>query len=126
MRATLGIALIAVFFSVLAGVGYLLFGVDRQGSRVSEIAGSTPSVLDTAEGALFTCDGSEALKAVFTDYAVRLTLSDGRSIHVPQTTSASGARYSNPDDSFVFWNKGDTAFVEERGARTYSDCKRVE
>jgi len=27
--------------------------------------------------------------------------------------SASGARYANKDETFVFWNEGDTAFVTE-------------
>jgi membrane-bound inhibitor of C-type lysozyme len=38
--------------------------------------------------------------------------------------SASGARYANKDETFVFWNKGDTAFVTEGkdGKETYSSC----
>jgi membrane-bound inhibitor of C-type lysozyme len=38
--------------------------------------------------------------------------------------SGSGARYANKDESFVFWNKGDTAFITEgaSGEETYSDC----
>ena len=39
-----------------------------------------------------------------------------------QTVSASGARYANADQSFVFWNKGQTAFIEENGKQTYSGC----
>ena len=30
-----------------------------------------------------------------------------------QVISGSGARYANADESFVFWNKGNTAFVTE-------------
>ena len=38
--------------------------------------------------------------------------------------SGSGARYANKDETFVFWNKGDTAFVTEGndGKDTYSGC----
>ena len=54
--------------------------------------------------------------------SVSLKLSDGRNMLVPQTISASGIRYANPDDSFIFWSKGDTAFVEEKNEQTYSDC----
>jgi membrane-bound inhibitor of C-type lysozyme len=39
-----------------------------------------------------------------------------------QVVSASGARYANADESFVFWNKGDGAFIEEQGTTTYADC----
>ncbi|MEI7480174.1 MAG: DUF333 domain-containing protein [bacterium] len=41
---------------------------------------------------------------------------------LPQVISASGARYANTDESFVFWNKGDTAFVNEGDKQTYVDC----
>lgn len=55
---------------------------------------------------------------------VVLTLSDGKRLTLPQTLSGSGIRYANPDESFVFWSKGDTAFVEEGANRavTYADC----
>ena len=49
-------------------------------------------------------------------------LSDGRKLTLPQALSGSGARYANADDSFVFWNKGYTAFIDERGKPTYSGC----
>lgn len=55
---------------------------------------------------------------------VLLTLADGRKLTLPQTLSGSGIRYADPDESFVFWSKGDTAFVEEGANRTvtYADC----
>ena len=38
-----------------------------------------------------------------------------------------GARYANADESFVFWNKGDTAFVTEGAAdtMTFKDCVAI-
>jgi membrane-bound inhibitor of C-type lysozyme len=30
--------------------------------------------------------------------------------------------YANRDESFVFWNKGRAAFIEEGGTRTYTGC----
>lgn len=55
---------------------------------------------------------------------VVLTLADGKTLTLPQTLSGSGIRYANPDESFVFWSKGDTAFVEEGADRTitYAEC----
>ena len=41
---------------------------------------------------------------------------------LPQAISASGARYANSDESFVFWNKGDTAFIQEGENYTYENC----
>lgn len=37
-------------------------------------------------------------------------------------TSASGSRYTNEDESFVFWEKGGTAFIERRGDVVHEDC----
>jgi membrane-bound inhibitor of C-type lysozyme len=75
--------------------------------------------------ASFACDGGKKFEAVFNTGAqpnVQLSLSDGRHLVLPQAASASGARYANRDESFVFWNKGRTAFIEELGQRTYVGC----
>ena len=60
--------------------------------------------------------------AEFSDDQVALKLSDKQQITLPRAISASGARYANRDESFVFWNKGDTAFIEENGDTTFKDC----
>jgi membrane-bound inhibitor of C-type lysozyme len=72
----------------------------------------------------FACADGKTITAVFYPASVTLKLSDGRALELPQAMSASGARYANADESFVFWNKGDTAFITE-GAdekQTYADC----
>jgi len=48
---------------------------------------------------------------------------EGRALE-EELAAASGARYANKDETFVFWNKGDTAFVTEGkdGKETYSGC----
>lgn len=74
--------------------------------------------------ATFTCKDDKTIAATFYADKVDLKLSDGRDLSLPQVISASGARYANEDETFVFWNVGDTAFVTE-GAddkETYSDC----
>ena len=53
---------------------------------------------------------------------VKLMLSDGRTLDLPQTLSGSGARYANAAETIVFWNKGNTAFIEESGKTTYEGC----
>lgn len=70
----------------------------------------------------FLCDGGKTIDATFYEREVEIELSDFRSLTLPQLTSASGARYGNADESFVFWNKGDTAFVTEGGNETFSNC----
>lgn len=55
---------------------------------------------------------------------VVVQLSDGRKFTLPQTLSGSGIRYADSSGTFVFWSKGDTAFVEEGSSQTvtYRDC----
>ena len=75
--------------------------------------------------ALFTCTGGKSITATFyptDDKYVDLKLSDGRNMTVPHAISADGARYANADESFVFWNKGDTAFITENGTTTFDGC----
>jgi membrane-bound inhibitor of C-type lysozyme len=44
---------------------------------------------------------------------------------LPQLISGSGVRYGNEDESFVFWNKGDTAVITEgpQKQETFSNCE---
>lgn len=72
----------------------------------------------------FTCDDSKSIDATFYSDKVHLVLSDGRTLDVPQAMSASGARYANADESFVFWNVGNTAFITEGDpdVQTYANC----
>lgn len=55
---------------------------------------------------------------------VVVQLSDGRKFSLPQTLSGSGIRYADSSGTFVFWSKGDNAFVEEGPTQTvtYRDC----
>jgi membrane-bound inhibitor of C-type lysozyme len=72
--------------------------------------------------AVFACPENKAIYAEFTKNQVKLLLSDGRKVTLPQTVSGSGARYANADETFIFWNKGDGAFIEENETTTYQDC----
>jgi membrane-bound inhibitor of C-type lysozyme len=89
------------------------------------IAAAPPALAETPVAtAIFKCQGGKSIDMTFYASSVDLKLSDGRSLKVPQAMSASGARYVNKDETFVFWNKGDTAFVTEGkdGKETYSGC----
>lgn len=44
---------------------------------------------------------------------VKVVTPDGKEYTLPRAISASGARYTN-DREFVWWNKGDSGFVEMR------------
>ncbi len=55
--------------------------------------------------------------------SVQLKLSDGRQMILLQTLSASGVRYANTDESFVFWNKGNGALVLENNVeKSFIGC----
>ena len=72
----------------------------------------------------FVCADNKQIYAEFYKYSVHLELGFQKTIYLPQTISASGARYATDDDSFVFWNKGNTAFITEGSPdnMTYKDC----
>lgn len=75
--------------------------------------------------AMFACTGGKTIDATFVNGAkssVRLALSDGRKMTLPQAMSADGARYANAKETVVFWNKGNTAFLQENGKSTYEGC----
>ncbi len=78
--------------------------------------------------AIYRCEGDKGIDATYYPDSVDLTLTDGRSLELPQVISGSGARYANDDESFVFWNKGDTAFVTEGSddTMTFKDCVAVQ
>jgi membrane-bound inhibitor of C-type lysozyme len=71
----------------------------------------------------FSCADNKKIKATFfKNNTVALELSDGRSFNINQTISGSGARFANSDESFIFWTKGDGAFIDENGEMTFKDC----
>ena len=78
-----------------------------------------------ANKVVFNCDGGKSISATFyptDDKFVDLVLSDGARLSLPRAISASGARYAREDESFVFWNKGDTAFITQGAETTYANC----
>ncbi|WP_370640993.1 MULTISPECIES: MliC family protein [unclassified Pantoea] len=46
---------------------------------------------------------------------------DGKPLTLKESVSASGARYS--DGTYVFWSKGDSAFVERNEKIVINDCQ---
>jgi len=94
-----------------------------------------PAPIDTVR---YSCEQGKSLVAAYFEGPTRtapngmpipggrvvLTLADGKRLDLPQTLSGSGIRYANSDESFVFWSKGNTAFVEEGPSQTqtYKGC----
>jgi membrane-bound inhibitor of C-type lysozyme len=77
---------------------------------------------------MFRCTGMKTIKADLESAPVeqaKLILSDGRRLVLPRAVSGSGAHYSSADESQVFWNKGDSAWLTEKGIETYGGCKTL-
>ena len=99
------------------------------------VCAQAPAPVNTVQ---YSCAQGKSLVVEYFDGATRmapngmpipgghviLTLPDGKRLNLPQTMSGSGIRYANADESFVFWSKGDTAFVEEgpKQTQTYTGC----
>lgn len=80
---------------------------------------------DTDKTVTYNCPDGRYITATFhlpSDQRVDVKLSDGRTYTLPHAISGSGARYANSDESIVFWNKGDGAFILEGGATTFDNC----
>lgn len=98
-------------------------------------SGTTESTAPVAS-VTYSCDAGKTVDAVYYEGktipaatpdtpptpggSVKLSLSDMRSFTLHQTISASGVRYATADESFVFWNKGNTASVAEAGKTPYT------
>jgi membrane-bound inhibitor of C-type lysozyme len=110
MKKNIGII---VTFIALAVVGYFV------------IKSMNRPLTDTGKTVVFTCEESKTITATFypsNDVSVDLHLSDGRKMSLLHATSADGARYTNSDESVVFWNKGNTAFMTEADKTTFVNC----
>jgi membrane-bound inhibitor of C-type lysozyme len=72
----------------------------------------------------FVCADGKTVQAEFYKNFVHLEFGWQKTLYLPQTISASGARYANTDESVVFWNKGNTAFITEGSPDNviYKDC----
>jgi membrane-bound inhibitor of C-type lysozyme len=71
---------------------------------------------------VYDCVGKKTLEAIFHGDQVGLVLSDKRTLNLTHALSGSGARFTNSDESVVFWIKGATATLEEAGKTTYEEC----
>jgi membrane-bound inhibitor of C-type lysozyme len=119
MKTSTAIGVVAALIFVLVGAWYVSSNKPTTGTP-SQTASSTEPLAVAA----FACAEGKSLGAAFYQGSVQLTLSDGRKANLPQVQSASGVRYALQDESFVFWGKGNTAFVTE-GAdqkQTFSGC----
>ena len=114
-----------ILFVAVFGLGFFLGETYQYHAFMNGIKmGGTNAAIKTGTilDVVYTCKKGTVIEAVYHDGTVDLFLPNQRHIVLPQVLSASGARYANPDESFVFWNKGDTAFITEGKTTTFEDC----
>ena len=97
----------------------------QQPSMQQHVVKTASSAADVINSVSYKCDAGKTIEAVFTGNTVNLTLSDGRSENLLQSISADGGRYTNSDESFVFWSKGTGAFITESGKTTFNGCAQA-
>lgn len=129
MNTSKTIIALVVLIIIAAAFGFI---VEKE-SPLSQKGGKT--LIATVS---YSCDAGKAIAASLYDGpsqppkgegqppvpggSAHVTLSDGRTLDLMQTISADGVRYANADESFVFWTKGNGAFVMEGNAQTYQNC----
>ncbi|HVU06733.1 MAG TPA: MliC family protein [Candidatus Paceibacterota bacterium] len=112
-----------LIIAILVVLAYVSFHMIKRGGDIDVPPGFVGPKNDIVNDVVFACTAGKSIHAVFhTTNTVDLVLSDGRALSIPQVISASGARYADADESFVFWNKGNTAFIQEKGATTFAGC----
>lgn len=112
-------AVIVVVAALAIGIG--LYKINQSDYTLTDVT-MMPAPTPTPIVANFTCDGGKSIQATFAGDNVSLVLSDGRKLSLPHAISADGARYANANESIVFWNVGNTAFIEDNNVQTYSNC----
>jgi membrane-bound inhibitor of C-type lysozyme len=72
----------------------------------------------------YVCVEGKRVRAVYYDNfnEISIVLDGDRMLTLFHTLSVDGMRYSNTDESIIFWVKGNNARVEENGEITYSEC----
>jgi len=121
----LGLIVTAV---IVVGLAYMwLSSIFPQPNYQMDLNQETPTqpTAPAVIQALFTCPSGQSIAADFIGQdIVKLNLSDGRQFNLPRTISADGGRYANADESFVFWNKGNSAFIQENNKTTFENCEQ--
>ncbi|HEY5383384.1 MAG TPA: MliC family protein [Candidatus Paceibacterota bacterium] len=137
-RGTYTVVLIVIVIGI---IGAFLWHY-RNASWLAPLLGSgTPTTQQEIAKVSYACDASKTIVATYysgpqaapvgsdmpptPNGSVALVLSDGRTMTLPQTISGSGIRYANADESFIFWSKGNTAFITEgagNAPQTFANC----
>jgi membrane-bound inhibitor of C-type lysozyme len=121
MKLSSSLAVI-IIIAILIIAGFFYFEFASKATAPTTATSTPATVLNSVS---FSCDAGKTIIAAFMSDAVSLTLSDGRTLSLPQTISGSGIRYeatTTPNEDIVFSSKGDNAMIMENNSTTYSNC----
>lgn len=105
---------------ILIGGVYIIARSNKNPSTAPATTTTTTMVPQATVVNYYCTEGS--IVASYTTNAATLTVSDGRTLTLAQTVSASGVRYQSSDESIVFVTKGNNGFLQENGNITFNDC----
>jgi membrane-bound inhibitor of C-type lysozyme len=109
------------YIVIVALIGIIGYSFIHSGPKLNAPLPTPPAVIPVVTSTEnYSCDGGTTIVAAYSSQAVQLTLSDGRTLNLPQTTSADGARYEQGNIAFV--TSGDQAYLQENNATTYNNC----
>lgn len=109
---------ILLFFGSFA-LGFYLGGMCKE-VAVNSIENKS---IEGIISARFVCEDNQTVLTTFFKDGAKIMMGNGETFYLARTISGSGARYANIDESFVFWNKGDSAFIERGGVRILNSCE---
>jgi membrane-bound inhibitor of C-type lysozyme len=128
------IIVVAIAFIIIVGIWFLQGNKTAQYNSLPKNGEVIPTLVSQVS---YLCDSGKTIEASYYQRqvvqsqpgeppipagSVDLVLSDGRKLTLPQTISGSGIRYANGNESFIFWSKGNGAFVVENNIQTYAGC----
>lgn len=83
----------------------------------------TESVPEVVSEEALTCSDGTVLETQLLDNEHIIVSLNGVPYELSPVVSASGARYANADESFVFWNKGNVSMILVDGEVVFENCR---
>ncbi len=103
---------------VLAVIGFAVFALSNsKNDTPKKTADDLPKILSTA---VYMDEAGYTIPVLYYEDAVVFTTKETGDLVLPLAISASGARYTNEDESVVFWNKGDAITITYKGEEIFS------
>ncbi|MBU0750309.1 MliC family protein [Patescibacteria group bacterium] len=136
LQKTIGSILILGIVSAAIVLLLGFFPIDRaiaptgeaQGNAATQLVGETVTIsYSCADDRSFVARIELKPEATYENPGhAELLGSDGSTLLLTQAIAASGARYTNEDESIVYWIKGSGSFIQQNGETVYADCEGTE